>query len=492
MKLEEIVKAYPCKCIGDLSRDVEEIEFNSTLCDVFSLFVCLRGAYSDGHKYAPDAYRRGCRAFVCDRELELGDDAVQIVCDDTRAALAAFSAHFYGYPSKKLKVIGITGTKGKTTTSLLISSILNEAGLPCAYVGSNGVVIKDKHIETVNTTPESRDLQHYFRLMVDAGVEYAAIEVSSQALAHNRVDGVEFEAAVFLNLSEDHIGEGEHPDFEDYRYSKSRLFSEHKPRITVFNADDPYSESVISGANGKKVSFSASGKACDYFATSIEPYRDEYYLGVEFELHVDGESVPTRLCSPGAFSVSNALAAVAVCESLGVSARLSANVLAHSSVLGRCEIVEGLTGRTFVIDYAHNGLSLTNTLKVLREYEPTRLICVFGSVGGRTRGRRAELAHAASNLADLSIITSDNPDFEDPEAIISDILDHYDGDAPYLVITDREEAVREAVRICEEGDIVLFAGKGHETYQLINGEHVPFSERDLIRDECSVMMAENR
>lgn len=492
MKLDEIIKGFPCEAFGDLDREIDEIEYNSARCTAYSLFFCLRGATADGHRYAPDAYSRGCRAFVCDHRLDLPSDATQIICEDTRASLASLSATFYGNPAKKLKIIGITGTKGKTTTSLLVSSILNEAGHPCAYIGSNGVLIKDRHIDTVNTTPESRDLHHYFKLMVDAGIEYAAIEVSSQALAHHRVDGITFAAGVFLNLSEDHIGAGEHPDFEDYRYSKSRLFSEHDPKVTVYNADDAYSEGMIEGARGKRVSVSATGKDADYSASAIKPYRDEYYLGVSFDLRADERTIPVRLCSPGAFSVSNALAAIAVCESLGVPAQTSANVLAHTSVLGRCEIVEGLPGRTFVIDYAHNGVSLTNTLKVLRDYEPTRLICIFGSVGGRTRGRRAELAHASSNLADMSIITSDNPDFESPEGIIAEIVANYDGPAPYRVIPDREAAVREAVRLSEPGDIVLFAGKGHETYQLIHGEHVPFSEREIIRDECSVMLLENK
>lgn len=492
MKLEKIISGYPCEVTGDISREIDELEYSSSECTANTLFFCLRGANADGHNYAADAYRRGCRAFVCDRALELGDGTVQIICEDTRAALASMSARFYGNCAEKLKIIGITGTKGKTTTSLLISAILNEAGHPCAYIGSNGIVIKDLHIDTVNTTPESRDLHHYFKLMADVGIEYVAMEVSSQALAHHRVDGISFAAGVFLNLSEDHIGGSEHPDFEDYRRSKARLFSEHDPRLAVYNADDCYSEGIVSGADCPKVTFSAAGKAADYSADEIAPFRDDYYLGVSFRMNALGKSVPVRLCSPGAFSVSNALAAVAVCESMGVPAQLCANVLSHTSVLGRCEIVEGLPGRTFVIDYAHNGLSLTNTLKVLREYNPTRLICVFGSVGGRTRGRRAELAHASSNLADMSIISSDNPDFEEPESIISDIVENYDGPAPYKIIPDRELAVREAVRISEPGDIVLFAGKGHENYQLIKGEHVPFSEREIIQDECSAVMMENR
>ena len=315
------------------------------------------------------------------------------------------------------------------------------------------------------------------------------MEVSSQALAHHRVDGIDFEVTAFLNLSEDHIGEVEHPDFEDYKNSKKRLFSEHKTHLAVYNADDPCSEEMISTCSAPKIAFSVGGNA-DFSASDIRPFRDDFALGVDFMLTVRGRTESIRLRSPGAFSVSNAMAAIAISSHFGVSVASAAETLAATSVIGRCEIVEGLPDRTFVIDYAHNGVSLTNTLRVLREYNPSRLICVFGSVGGRTQIRRAELAHAASNLADLSVITSDNPDYESPDAIIREIISHYDGPAPYIVIPDREAAVREAVQLSAPGDIVLFAGKGHETYQLVCGRHIPFSEREIIADECSVVLTE--
>lgn len=489
MKLSDIIKNVPHTLCGDGECEISGIELNSSMCGDGSLFVCLRGARTDGHKYAADAYSRGCRAFLCDHRLDLGDGVCEVVCADTRAALASVSAEFYGNPAKKLRIIGITGTKGKTTTSLMTAAILNGAGIPCAYIGSNGVMIKDRHIDTVNTTPESLELHHYFRLMADAGVDTVAMEVSSQALAHHRVDGIDFEVTAFLNLSEDHIGEGEHPDFEDYKNSKKRLFSEHKTHLAVYNADDPCSEEMISTCSAPKIAFSVGGDA-DLSASDIRPFRDEFALGVDFTLSAWGRAESIRLRSPGEFSVSNAMAAIATASHFGVSVASAAETLAVTSVLGRGEIVEGLPDRTFVIDYAHNGVSLTNTLRVLREYNPSRLICVFGSVGGRTQIRRAELAHAASNLADLSVITSDNPDYESTDAIIREIISHYDGPAPYIVIPDREAAVREAVQLSAPGDIVLFAGKGHETYQLVCGRHIPFSEREIIADECSVVLTE--
>lgn len=473
---------------GDDSCEIGAVGFSSEKATAHSLFFCLRGATGDGHDYASDAYSRGCRAFVCERPLEIGEDAVQVTVTDSREALAYMSAAFYGHPADSLTIIGITGTKGKTTTAHILRAILEESGRPCAYVGTSGVIIGERTIRTANTTPESRDLQHYFRMMADAGIGYAVIEVSSQALAHHRVDGVPFAAAAFLNLYEDHVGGVEHPTFEDYRFSKSRLFSEHAPRFAVFNADDAESAYMLADCAAETASFSTEDGSADFFGYDVTPYREDALLGVSFSLRSPhGETTGIRLCQPGRYSVSNALCAIALADHFGVSAGDAARALAHATAPGRCEIVGGLYGRTFVIDYAHNGASLTNSLSVLRDYAPNRLICLFGSVGGRTRGRRAELAHAASTLADLAIVTSDNPDFEDPADVIRDILAAWDGPAPYIQIPDRAEAIREAVRISEPGDIVLFAGKGHEDYQLIRGERVPFSERSLILDECAQM-----
>lgn len=471
---------------GDDKCEISAVEFSSKKTTAHSLFFCLRGASGDGHGYAADAYSRGCRAFVCERTLDVGEDAVQVTVTDSREALAYMSAAFYGHAADKISVVGITGTKGKTTTAHILRAILEESGRRCAYIGTSGVIIGERFIETANTTPESRDLQRYFRMMADEGISFAVIEVSSQALAHHRVDGVPFAAAAFLNLHEDHIGGAEHPTFEDYKYSKSRLFSEHAPKFAVFNADDEASEYMRAHCVAETATFSVKDDGADFFARDISPYRDDSVLGVSFALRSAQGEEHVRLCQPGRFSVSNALCAIALATHFGVSIDDAARTLAHATAPGRCEIVPSLAGRTFVIDYAHNGVSLENSLSVLREYAPGRLICVFGSVGGRTKGRRAELAHAASALADLAIVTSDNPDFEPPQDIIRDILAAWDGLCPYIAIPDREEAIREAVRLSEPGDIVLFAGKGHETYQLIRGERVPFSERAIILEECAL------
>ena len=465
------------------SVDVRCIEYNSMKIRGGELFVCLPGARVDGHSFAKSAYNAGCRAFLCERPVELPSDAFIAVTPDTRSALAEISATFYGYPAEKLHIIGVTGTKGKTTTALLIQSILENSGIPCAYIGSNGVIINGRHVETVNTTPESRELQHYFATMVAEGVTHAAIEVSSQALEHNRVQGLDFDVCIFTNLSPDHIGEGEHASFEEYRDAKRKLFSDYVTKLAVINADDEASEYMVRGAGVPTVTFSMKGDA-DFSGSGCEIYRDETSLGITFACESGGTITKVTMRTPGLFSASNGLAAIAACSYFGVSVESSAEILARTPVNGRFEVVDGLAGRTFIVDYAHNGLSLTSALKVLRQYDPTRLICVFGSVGGRTRGRRRELAEAASALADYCIITSDNPDFEEPSEITDEIVNYFDKSTPYEVIVDREKAVRRAVSMAEVGDIVLFAGKGHERYQLVRGEKVPFCERDIIKDEC--------
>lgn len=485
MRLSELLSAVEYTVLaGNISDEIERIEYDSRKISGGELFVCLPGAKVDGHDFAKAAYDAGCRAFLCERKIELPPDAFVALSANTRSALAELSAAFYGYPAEKLHIIGITGTKGKTTTALLIRAILEESGIPCAYIGSNGVIINGRHIETVNTTPESRELQQYFALMLEAGVSHAVIEVSSQALEHNRVQGINFDVGIFTNLSPDHIGEGEHASFDEYRNAKRRLFTEYNLRLAVVNADDENSTYMFESTNVQCLTFSAFGHDADFSASDCRIYRDELSLGITFDCAEGGTSTRIGMLTPGLFSVSNGLAAIATCSYYGVNIQKCAEILAHTAVTGRFEIVPAMRGRTFVIDYAHNGLSLTSALRILGEYEHSRLICVFGSVGGRTQIRRRELAEAASAFADYSIITSDNPDYEEPSQITDEIVSYFDTSRPYEVILDRERAVRRAVSMAHDGDIVLFAGKGHERYQLVCGEKIPFCERDIILDEC--------
>lgn len=491
MILSELLSAFPYTVLGNADDvNIEQIEYDSRKSvSNETLFFCLPGARVDGHDYAVQVYKAGCRAFIVERKVDLPDDALQVLVPSARESLALLSARFYGNPADKLKLIGLTGTKGKTTTAILISEIMNSCGKKCAYIGSNGIQIGDRHYPTVNTTPESRELHKYFALMVDAGITHVAMEVSSQALNNYRVCGLNFDTAVFTNLSRDHIGGVEHPTFEDYRDAKRKLFTEHGAKTIFFNADDRHSAYMTAGIQADFVSYAIENDA-DFKAEAIRPYRAATSLGIDFDLMHDGIKTGIRLRTPGDFSVYNGLAAIAVCSHYGISVREAADALKSISIQGRFEIVDALDGVTFIIDYAHNGFSLSHALEVLREYSPKRLICVFGSVGGRTVGRRKELAETSAKLADYSIITSDNPDFEDPDTIIEDILSYFDRSKLYTTITDREEAVRFAVRIADEGDIVLFAGKGHEDYQLIRGEKVPFSEKAILLDEAAKVNAE--
>ena len=325
--------------------------------------------------------------------------------------------------------------------------------------------------------------------MVSEGVQYAVLEVSSQALMHNRVDGLPFCAVAYTNLSpDDHIGEGEHASYEEYRDAKKRLFDSDRfdARYCIYNADDSEAEYITGDSRARLLSYSMKG-AGDLTASEPCRYRSETSLGISFECTADGSTIPVSLMSPGSFSVYNGLCAMGVCSCLGVSLNFCASVLARTPVQGRFEIVEGTPGITFIIDYSHSGFSLTNALTTIRAYDPQRIICVFGSVGGRTQCRRQELAQTASRYADYSIITSDNPDYEDPAAVIDEIASHMAMGSEYECIIDREEAIQRAVSIARRGDIVLFAGKGHETYQLLCGQKVPFSERAVIERACEAV-----
>ena len=487
MKLSDLLAKIECeKITAGEDRPISDICCDSRRAEEGSLFVCISGALSDGHEYAEAAYEKGCRAFVAQKKLTLPEDATVVLTKDTRTALAALSAEFFGNPADKLTVIGVTGTKGKTTTSLLIYNILNEGGIPAGYIGSNGVEYGDLHFDTVNTTPESYDVQKYMAEMVAAGVKVVAMEVSSQALMLARVHGIKFDIAVFTNLYPDHIGKFEHPDFDNYKACKHSLFTSYGAEFVVYNADDEHAADIIAGC-GCPCKGIAIHKNTDYIAKDITYFRSPGAIGVSFDCSYDGVSFPVSLNFPGEFSVYNALTSIAVCRRLGLSFENICDAMKKTRIKGRFETIELPNGATAVIDYAHNGVSLKAALTALRIYEPARLICLFGSVGGRTKMRRAELGLVASRDADLCILTSDNPDNESPINIIGDIASYFTtGSAPYIVIPDRKMAIEHALSISRKGDIVLLAGKGHEKYQLICGKRHRFSEADIINDNLEL------
>lgn len=445
-----------------------------------AVFVCIKGFASDGHSYAARAYELGCRVFIVENDVDLPGDAIVIKHDNTRKALASLGAAYYGFPARKIKVVGITGTKGKTTTALMLASILNQNGISAGYIGSNGIDFAGNHFETNNTTPESIDLHRYFAEMVNAGVKVAVLEVSSQALYLDRVYGIDFFATAFTNLAPDHIGGIEHPTFEHYRDSKKRLFTEYNSEFALYNAEDTESLYMVGGCRALLNSFGM--EKGDFHSSDIRPFMDDGVLGISFKAHSFSKTCDVKLPMPGKFSVSNALCAIGIAYQLGVTLEMSASALESTYATGRFEIVRTRMPAVFVIDYAHNGFSLTSALTTLREYEPERLWCVVGSVGGRTKGRRAELGEAASRLSDFVVLTSDNPDFEDPLDICKEMHAAFVKETPCEMFANREDAISYVLKNVKKNDIVLFAGKGHEQYQFVRGGKIPFSERKLIEE----------
>lgn len=466
--------------------EIEAICYDSRKAYSGSLFVCMEGAQSDGHKYASTAYIRMCKVFVAAHKIDdLPSDTVQIITKDTRAALACLADCFYDFPSSKMRVIGVTGTKGKTTSSLLIYELMRACGVNAGYIGSNGVFFGDMHYKTINTTPESLDLHYYMNRMIENGVDTLVMEVSSQALKQSRVHKIKFDVTVFTNLYPDHIGTFEHPDFDDYKSAKRSLFTSYGTDVIVFNADDQSYRDMIGGVDCEKVGFAINNPDADYSASKIAYFKAPGKLGVSFECSVGGKKYPVSLSFPGEFSVYNAMTALAVCKRLGMPIDTLIKSMQKIKIKGRFETIELPNGATAVIDYAHNGVSLKAALAALRIYDPKRLICLFGSIGGRTSMRRAELGLVASRDADFCIITSDNPDNEQPTTIIGEIASYFTaGSCPYIAIPDRKKAIIYALENSEDGDIILLAGKGHETYQLVNGVREHFSEAEIISEYC--------
>jgi UDP-N-acetylmuramoyl-L-alanyl-D-glutamate--2,6-diaminopimelate ligase len=468
------------------SIDIDDITYDSRKATFGTMFVCLIGAVSDGHNYAGGAYSCGCRVFMVERRLDkLPDDAIQIVVSDTRAGLALASSALFEHPSRSLLIIGVTGTKGKTTTTSLIYDILNAGGINTAVIGTTGIVINGVRTPTVNTTPESYELHKAFRKMVEAGVSCVVMEVSSQAVYMRRIVGIHFHIGVFTNLSHDHIGGVEHPTFEHYMSCKAELFK--YCRYGIFNADDTHYTDMVKTSRSINTTYGIMpGTRQDFFARDIRPWRAGNQMGVSFVCRsLTGES-DYSLCIPGEFNVYNALAAIAVAERMQIDNRIIREALSKATVRGRFEIVAPDSGSVLsevvtIIDYAHNAVSMRAALETIRKYKPKRLIVLFGSVGGRTKQRRAELGEIVGQLADFCIITSDNPNFEPPEDIIRDIEASVAKTAcPYVSFVDRREAVRYAINHALAGDCILFAGKGHEEYQLIEGEYHHYDEREEI------------
>lgn len=485
MKLEELLRGVSYQCIqGNMDRDVTALVYDSRKVSEGCLFLCIEGANFDGHKFARDVVEQGAKVLVVSRPLEITEgvsdrDVTVILVENTRYAMAFLSAAYFGHPAEKLKIIGITGTKGKTTTTYLVKSILENAGYKVGLVGTIEVIIGEKHIHAENTTPESYLLQQYFAQMVEAGLDTVVMEVSSQALMLHRTQGFVFDYGIFTNLEPDHIGPNEHASFEEYLACKGLLFQQ--CRTGIVNGDDGHWRQVVEGHTCELESF-GMGEHCMLRAEELKLVHKPGELGVAF--HVTGlMDFDVEVPTPGRFSVYNALAAIAICRHFHVGEENIRTALLAAHVKGRIEMVKVSERFTLLIDYAHNAMALDSLLTTLREYRPNRLVCLFGCGGNRSRQRRFEMGEVSGRLADLTIITSDNPRFEEPQAIMDDIrtgMDKTDGE--YVEICDRKEAIAYAIAHGEPGDIIVLAGKGHEDYQEIKGVKYPMDERDLIRD----------
>jgi UDP-N-acetylmuramoyl-L-alanyl-D-glutamate--2,6-diaminopimelate ligase len=483
-ELKDLLKGFSYSILqGVEDREVSDVVYDSRKVVEGSLFVCIKGTNFDAHDVAGDVVAAGAKVLVVEKDVKLPEEDVTVVkVDSTRYAMAFIAANYYGNPAEKLKVIGITGTKGKTTTTYLVKSILEHAGYKVGLVGTIETIIGDTHIPAKNTTPESYVLQETFRKMVDAGIEICVMEVSSQGLMMHRTQGFTFELGIFTNLEPDHIGPGEHASFEEYMACKGLLFKQCKKGI--LNADDAHMEKVLEGHTCEVETFGMSDKA-DLRATNLKLVKKPGQLGVAFDL-AGSLSYSVEVATPGKFSVYNALTAISICKHFEVKEKDVQEALLKAHVKGRIEMVKVSDDFTLMIDYAHNAMALESLLTTLKEYEPHRLISVFGCGGNRSKLRRYEMGEVSGNLADLTIITSDNPRFEEPLDIIADIkvgMEKTKG--KYVEIPDRKEAIRYAIKHGEPGDIIVLAGKGHEDYQEIKGVKYPMDERVLIQEILS-------
>ena len=478
--LKQLLERLEYECVqGSLDKEITDLVYDSRKAATDSLFVCVKGTTVDGHGFAADVVQKGATVLVVSEDVNVPETVTVIKVADTRYALALLSAAWFDYPAEQLKVIGITGTKGKTTTTYMVKSILEGAGYKVGLIGTIEAIIGDKVIPSANTTPESYLIQKYFREMADIGCDCCVMEVSSQGLMMHRTAGFTFEMGIFTNIEPDHIGPNEHASFEEYLACKSLLFRQCK--IGILNADDKHYQDILKDHTCTVETFGFS-KEADLRAENMQLIHKPGYLGVAY--HVSGLlNFDVEIDVPGKFSVYNSLTAIAVCRHFKVEVDVMKKALKCAKTKGRIEMIKVSDEFTLMINYAHNAMSLKSLLSTLREYEPGRLVCLFGCGGNRARSRRFEMGEVSGQMADFTIITSDNPRYEDPQAIIDDIKTGISKtDGKYVEIIDRKEAIRYAIEHGRPRDVIVLAGKGHEDYQEIKGVKYPMDERNLIAE----------
>ena len=480
MKLKELFDGIKYKLIkGDIELDIKDIVYDSRKVKDGVLFMAVVGSMVDGHDYISDAIKKGAKCIVISKDIDIKEDVTVIKVKDTRKILSKLSMKLFKYPQSKLKTIAITGTKGKTTTSFMIKKILEVAGYKCGLIGTTGIYIGDKMYPAKNTTPESYETIKYMNEMVKKKMDYMVMEVSSQALKYDRVNDIIFDYGVFTNLTQDHIGPNEHTDMDDYIHSKAKLFNQCNHGI--FNIDDEHFYDMVQGGDASINTYGYDERA-DLRAIDMKLIREKGFIGIE--LSTDGMVKDTfRISSPGKFSSYNALAAIMVCHMLGIENKYIKEALSDFHVKGRVEPVHVSDDFTLLIDYAHNGVSTESILTTIRDYDPGRIVTIFGCGGNRSKDRRYEMGEMAGKYSDYCIITEDNNRYEEFDDIANDILiGMKKTKCKYTIIPDRKEAIKYAIVNGKKGDIIMLIGKGHEDYKEIKGKRYPFDERVIIKE----------
>ena len=484
MKLKEmLVGLEGLKAKGDLDVEIKGISSNSKELKEGDLFVAIKGFEVDGHKFVNDAIEKGASAIIieegCDlKSFNVPKDLSIVMAKDTRKALAIVSSNFYGNPSKKFKLIGVTGTKGKTTTTFMIKEILEKAGKKVGLIGTIATYINGKKLkDSDRTTPESLELQQLFSQMVKEGVEVVVMEVSSQSLKLHRVDGCEFDIVLFTNFSEDHISPNEHLDMEDYFNSKLKLFEMCK--VGIVNTDDLHGAKIPKLFPDSQITTYGIDNYANVLAKDIT-ITNSY---VDFRVKITDRNERVKTCIPGRFSVYNSLAAICVAQKFGVTSEVVKQALLEVRVPGRSEMVDNKLEIPIMIDYAHSPESLQNILQAVKSYTRGKVISVFGCGGDRDSSKRPIMGEISGRIADYTFITSDNPRTEEPKKIVEQIEEGIKKTkGKYSVVVDRTEAIKQAIKMATKRDIIVLAGKGHEPYQEICGKKHPFDERIIVRE----------
>ena len=479
MILKSLLKGLDYEVIkGNEESKVQNIRYDNRKIEQGDAFVCVKGFKVDGHSFIGDAIKKGAKTLIVQEDVSVQEDITIIKVRDTRKALAIMSSNYFGNPKDKLKIIGITGTNGKTTSAFIIKSILEKAGFMTGLIGTIANYIGNKKVDAVRTTPESYELHELFKNMVDAGVEYCVMEVSSHSLELDRVYGVQFEEGIFTNLTRDHLDF--HKTFENYYNAKFKLFE--RSNHSIINLDDPYGANIVKDIEERgvktKVSTFSIEKESDFKAFEIKSHSN----GSEFKVNLEGiEEFSINI--PGEYNIYNSLGCIICAYNLNIPMDKIKEGLSDVVIPGRCELVakEKKLPYSIIIDYAHTPDGLENILSTVKAFTKNRMISVFGCGGDRDKVKRPQMGKIGCELSDIAIITSDNPRSEEPMDIINDIVKplNYDN---FVIEVNRKEAIRKAMNMALEGDVIVIAGKGHETYQILKDETIHFDEREVVYD----------